>query len=527
MLKHLHPQFNGRPQTLRIFFFFAVLVFVPVLVSFPQEADLEGLRTEISQTLQKLNIESTNDTLLIFPRIEQASAAEEQGNKALAFELLKSCRFDLNLIESQLAFDSDQFWPRQAWLEIIFDLLRSSVLIAILALISVKLSFFRKKESAVAVLAKWPTVFWLTIAGFLFGTYDLIRYGSAASSYFDLQIVFAACAGFAGGLLPGLVCGVIFSVMRFLLQPQSWMIAAALIGSGLLGAVFFYGAKRFGKRLLWSVFAGIFAGATHAAVVFIGPDWPREYALLAAGWTGFAEACGIILFTAVALVLLRDEKQKAAEKELLQSRLLLLQTQIKPHFLFNALNTIAAVSSREAAAQTRGLIEKLADFFRLSLQHGRDQITLSEEMDFVDAYLDLEKARFGDSLKIEKNLQWSSRSRDLKIPALLVQPLVENAIRYGARKKTEQGTVAIDIIEAEDNVEISVRDNGPGIQPEKLAALQKGEAVRGEGLGIGLGNIRQRLRQTFGKKAEIIFESSAAGARVVLKLPMERDDAKN
>jgi len=522
MLKHPYPQFNGCPGYIRrIFFFLAALFFLPVSLSFSQEPDLKTLRAEIVQMAEKMNIHEQSDEMKILPRMEMAVAAEEQGNAALALELLESCRFDLNFMESQRAFESEQFWPRQAWLEIIFDLLRSYVLIAILALISVKLSFFRRKEAFAPVLAQWPTAGWLTAAGFLFGTYDLMRFGSAASSYFDLQIVFAVCAGLTGGVLPGLVCGIIFALLRVLLQPQNWMMAAVLAGAGLFGAFFFYAARRFGKILLWSACAGLCAGAAHAAVVFISPAWPREYALFAAGWTGLAEACGIILFTAVALALLRDEKQKAAEKELLQSKLLLLQTQIKPHFLFNALNTIAAVSSRESASQTRGLIEKLADFFRLSLQHGRDQITLSEEMNFVDAYIDLEKARFGDSLKIEKKFEWTERAQELKVPALLIQPLVENAIRHGVRKKTEKGTVCVDILESENDVEVSVRDDGTGMAPEKLAALQKGEAVRGEGLGIGLGNIRQRIRQTFGKKAEMLFESSVSGTRVTLKLPLK------
>lgn len=521
MLKTRVLRFKFRFRVILPALFCAGFLFFPALLSFPQDSDLKALHTEIAEAVQKLGIQSQNDTMRILPRIEHAFEEEKKGHTALAHELLESCRFDLNLIESQRAFDSPQFWPRQAWLEIVFDLLRNYVLIAILALISVKFYFPRKKEISEIILSKWSTALWLTAAGFLFGTYDVMRSGSAASSYFDLQLVFSACAGFAGGFLPGLVCGFLFAVLRLILQPASWGIAVVLTGAGFLGAVFFYISRRFGKTAALSAGAGICAGSLHAIAVFLGPDWPREYAMPAAGGIGAAEAGGVFLFTAVALALLRGEKQKADERELLQSRLLLLQTQIKPHFLFNALNTIAAVSSKEAASQTRGLIEKLADFFRLSLQYGRDEIGLSEEMEFVSSYLDLEKARFGESLQIKKSFQWTERARNTKVPALLIQPLVENAIRYGARKKSETGTVCVDIIETERHVNICVRDDGPGIPPEKLAALQRGEPVQGEGLGIGLGNIQKRLKQYFGKNAVMVFESSEKGASVTLQLPLK------
>lgn len=501
--------------------FCAGFLFFSVASSFSQDTDFKQLHHEIEASIQKLEIKPQNDTMRILPRIERASSEEIKGNAVLARELLESCHFDLNLIESQRAFDSPQFWPRQAWLEIGFDLLRNYVLIGILALISVKFYFPRRKEGSEMILSRWTTALWLAGAGFLFGSYDLLRSGSASSGYFDLQIVFSACAGFAGGLLPGLMCGLLFAALRLMLQPSNWGIAAVLASAGFLGAVFFYISRRVGKTAALSACVGICVGGAHAAAVYLSPDWPREYALLAAGWIGVAEACGVFLFTVAALAVLRGEKQKSDERELLQSKLLLLQTQIKPHFLFNALNTIAAVSSKESATQTRSLIEKLADFFRLSLQHGRDEINLVEEMEFVNSYLDLEKARFGESLQIKKSFQWTERSQNMKVPALLIQPLVENAIRYGARKKSEIGTVCVDIIEAERHVSICVRDDGPGIPPEKLAALQRGESVQGEGLGIGLGNIQKRLKQYFGKKAAMVFESSGKGASVTLQLPLK------
>lgn len=203
---------------------------------------------------------------------------------------------------------------------------------------------------------------------------------------------------------------------------------------------------------------------------------------------------------------LRDERLKRQERErelvlnAQRSELKALRAQINPHFLFNALNTIAGLIPRhpDRAEQT---IEQLAEVFRYTLRRSeREWVRVAEEMDAVRAYLEIEHARFGDRLRFR--LESSEEAGDVRIPAMIVQTLVENAVKHGISEVAGAGMVEVRVDMAESFVRIAVRDSGPG--------FAAGTSVEGSDAGYGLRNIRERLNGYFGPAARLKIGRDAA-----------------
>ena len=164
----------------------------------------------------------------------------------------------------------------------------------------------------------------------------------------------------------------------------------------------------------------------------------------------------------------------------------MLQAQINPHFLFNALNTIVSFV-RTKPERARELIIHLADYFRQSLQFSSEDVELTREIDNIESYLAIELARFGDKLKINYSIQAGLQCR---IPPLILQPIVENAVKHGIFNKEEGGFIWIRAMENEECIELSVEDNGIGIEPELMNRLMDdlNNCHR-----IGLANVHKRL----------------------------------
>jgi len=196
-----------------------------------------------------------------------------------------------------------------------------------------------------------------------------------------------------------------------------------------------------------------------------------------------------------------------------RSELKALRAQVNPHFLFNALNTIASLIPRhpDRAEKT---IEQLAEMFRYTLRGSdREWVTLDEELEAVRAYLDVERERFGDRLAVR--IASSEAARKMHIPAMAVQTLVENAVKHGAGAIRTQAVVEIEASVCSDALSIVVRDNGPGFPP---AAMEGLPASNG---GYGLRNVRERLQGHFGDAAGLhIDRDTALGlTAVTLRLP--------
>jgi signal transduction histidine kinase len=208
---------------------------------------------------------------------------------------------------------------------------------------------------------------------------------------------------------------------------------------------------------------------------------------------------------------MRGRTHRVAELErlLAQSRIETLRTQLNPHFLFNALNAISA--HVEGAPRTaRWMLEQLGDLLRLSLDHADEQeITLQQELAFIDRYLKLQKIRFDNRLDVIVDVE-PPALRAL-VPTFILQPLLENSIRHGIARRSTAGLIEIQAWQEQGALHLSVRDDGPGLpgnwDPEK-------------GLGVGLKNTRERLRRLYGDAQTFeIAGIEGSGVRVDLTLP--------
>ena len=186
-----------------------------------------------------------------------------------------------------------------------------------------------------------------------------------------------------------------------------------------------------------------------------------------------------------------------------------LQAQINPHFLFNTLNVLASLIHSNPSEAER-VTEELADIFRYALESTRAEwVNLDDEMRFIDSYLAIEKARFQERLIY--SLDIAPEVRSLKIPPMIVQPLVENAIKHGVGPKIEGGEIRLQArLAGTDSVVIVVEDTGVGHQ----------STSRNRGTGIGLANVRQRLHHVYGDAGVLELETiSSGGTRAVLSFP--------
>jgi LytS/YehU family sensor histidine kinase len=204
-----------------------------------------------------------------------------------------------------------------------------------------------------------------------------------------------------------------------------------------------------------------------------------------------------------------------------QAELEALRAQISPHFLFNTLTTIAALTRVDPIA-AHDLIVDFADYFRETLaQHG-EFVTVDDEIGNVERYLRFEQARFGAALAVEMEL--SPRARAALIPVLCIQPLVENAVVHGVAPRNGRGTLTIRAIEIDNDLAVTVTDDGVGIAAGVLERVL--ESGYGTGLGIGLNNVHQRLIGAFGPASGLRIESTpGTGTAVSFRVPAARPTA--
>jgi two-component system, LytTR family, sensor kinase len=209
----------------------------------------------------------------------------------------------------------------------------------------------------------------------------------------------------------------------------------------------------------------------------------------------------------VELSVLRDQEERLARAELRA-----LRAQISPHFIYNALAAVAGDIHRRPD-EARELLIDFAEFTRYLFRDGRSYVTLAEEIDHVERYLRLEQARFRDSLHVA--LEIHPATGGAVVPAMSVQPLVENAVRHGVERRAGTSRITIASFVAGADVELRVADDGPGIAPERVDAVLAGASG-----GIGLSNVDARLRATFGERYGLRVESDlGAGTTVVMIVP--------
>jgi len=216
-----------------------------------------------------------------------------------------------------------------------------------------------------------------------------------------------------------------------------------------------------------------------------------------------------------------ERKLEEQSRLLLEARLDALQRQINPHFLFNTLNSIASlVRSRPELA--REMIVKLGNILRALLHDREAFVPLGEELAFTDDYLDIEVVRFGEKLRVVKEI--AEETLDVVVPSMLLQPLIENSIKHGLEPRISGGTVTLRSRIVDGQLMLEVEDDGVGVEPGGPVTAPVSGLVR-EGSGIGMQNVRERLQVLYGDEAQVEMVSRPGrGTRVRLMMPMSSSD---
>jgi len=225
----------------------------------------------------------------------------------------------------------------------------------------------------------------------------------------------------------------------------------------------------------------------------------------------FGSVASYFFFTKARLKVSRGEiqqeriKRLSSEKEALEANLRLLQAQIEPHFLFNTLSNVLSLIDTDPASGKSMLVD-LIHYLRTSLSRTfPDPVTLDQEMEMIKAYLNIQKIRMGERLHFR--IELPDAIRQYPFPPMLLQPLVENAVKHGLEPKMEGGEINIKATEEGDLVRIEVADTGYG-----FSSFQKA--------GVGIGNVRERIKLLYGGKAHFIVEENRPnGVRAIIEVP--------
>jgi len=224
-------------------------------------------------------------------------------------------------------------------------------------------------------------------------------------------------------------------------------------------------------------------------------------------WATVAVAHALHYYRAI-----REGEARTAQlaAQLAQAQLQALKMQIHPHFLFNTLNSISALLHKDVETADK-MIARLGDFLRLTLKASSAQaVNLGKELEFLKCYLEIQQLRFQDRLTIDVDVE--PQTLDLMVPNLILQPIVENAVRHGVSSQTEPGHIIVRALRQDGRLLMQVEDNGPGLKMNP----------NGTALGIGLNNTRARLEQFYGNDFEFqIANSAGRGVIVTLKIPAE------
>jgi sensor histidine kinase YesM len=210
------------------------------------------------------------------------------------------------------------------------------------------------------------------------------------------------------------------------------------------------------------------------------------------------------------------DRLNLAYKNTRAAEMAFMQAQIKPHFLFNALNAISSFCDSDPN-RAQQMIDAFSDYLRFSFDFKSLESfgTLERELSFVTAYLEIEQARFGDKLRVVYDID---SDISIRLPVLSIQPLVENAVNHGLRKKVGPGVVSVSVKKTPGAVKITVTDDGQGIAGDKLATLLE----KNTGRGVGLWNIQSRLMKLYGKGLSV--ESTVGrGTLVSFSIPLGGD----
>ncbi len=229
---------------------------------------------------------------------------------------------------------------------------------------------------------------------------------------------------------------------------------------------------------------------------------------LIAGWMGLY--FGVKYYESMQL-----QREAALQASTLaqEAQLKMLRYQLNPHFLFNTLNAISTLILDNRNSTANAAVTGLSEFLRYTLdQDPMKKVTVAQEIEALDLYLNIEKMRFGERLRIEFAIEDSVT--DVLMPSLLLQPLIENAIKYAVSPREEGGCIRIGAHLTGGMLQLEVSDDGPGLRDTSRLA---------NGRGVGIRNTCERLRVLYAERSEVIVANTEPGLRVALTFPAERD----
>lgn len=249
-------------------------------------------------------------------------------------------------------------------------------------------------------------------------------------------------------------------------------------------------------------------------------DW-KEYMMNLLSWDAMRFYDQYLITVAVYYIIryfesLQQEEKEKAELALKnkEMELSLLRSQINPHFLFNTLNSISTLIST-SKEKARKVITQLSDVFRYALDsHSGDRVRLIHELDFIENYIKIQQVRFGDRLKFEMDVEPTCLS--VGIPPMILQPLVENSVKYGIAPKDDGGTIHLIVQRREEGIYFEIKDDGLGINAKKV--------LDGKSTGVGLKNSDKRLRSIYGKYAGLHINARKDGYTVSFILPPDGEE---
>ncbi|MDI1296738.1 MAG: histidine kinase [bacterium] len=295
-------------------------------------------------------------------------------------------------------------------------------------------------------------------------------------------------------------------MFRFLLKQRpiiTWGVSILTVVAAA-GLVAFIDAWVFSTQNRGSDTAGVqlFLGAFYLSMTLLG------------AWSALYYAINFYLTVEEqADQLLRLEHQASS------AQLAMLRYQLNPHFLFNTLNSISTLVLLKQTDRANAMLSRLSSFLRYTLiNEPTAQVTIEQEIETLKLYLEIEKMRFEDRLRPVFNID--PAVGQARLPSLLLQPLVENAIKYAVTPSEEGAEISVTAQPAGENVRIIVSDTGPGLNE----GHGRPTMAPSEGTGVGLANIRDRLIQAFGERQSFETRSSPGGFSVIIEMPLNLDE---
>src|SRR2546423_2669313 len=349
----------------------------------------------------------------------------------------------------------------------------------------------------------------------------------------DLSLEGAFLMGLLGGRVVGPIGGAIITTPALI--PHEWLAMPAASTAGLLGGLMRQAIPN--KEDLWNFGPFTFLNIPKATVRLLRRgqmSWELLPLLACVGlelgrvalatatkpkwmftidphWNGWVALAVIATLMSVAAPLkiwnnTRIEMNLQRHQQLLlKARMDALSSQINPHFLFNTLNTVSSLVRMDPDS-ARGVVLKLSNILRRLLRRHETFVPLREELQFIDDYLDIEVARFGkDNLDIVKQIEESAL--EAFIPSMLLQPIVENSLKHGLAPKLGGGKIQLRAVQRDGRLQIEIEDNGVGISEEKMPHVYVE--------GIGLSNVRERLRVLYGTDFHLDIESRPGEGTVI------------